>query len=86
MSVGLKPTLRGIYVEGDTVVIFFDARGAARDDSPTKHVCWLLAPREDKAVKAFRFFDRVVFKRLLGAREAVAGNRFSGDACVHERG
>src|SRR5262245_50820316 len=29
MSVGLKPSIRNIYAEGDTVVVFFDASGTA---------------------------------------------------------
>src|SRR5690242_20144241 len=31
MKVGLKPTIRNIYADGDTVIIFFDAKGVARD-------------------------------------------------------
>jgi ketosteroid isomerase-like protein len=34
MRVGLKPDIRNIYAEGDTVVVFFDARGTARDGKP----------------------------------------------------
>ena len=35
MSVGLKPTIRNIYAEGDTVIVFFDGSGTARDVNPT---------------------------------------------------
>jgi hypothetical protein len=45
MEVGLKPTIRSMYAEGDTVIVF-DASGTARDG---------------KIVKAFAFFDSVVF-------------------------
>jgi ketosteroid isomerase-like protein len=34
MSVGLKPAIRSIYAEGDTVIVLFDARGTARDGKP----------------------------------------------------
>jgi ketosteroid isomerase-like protein len=34
MSVGLTPTVRGLCADGDIVVIFFDARGTARDGQP----------------------------------------------------
>ena len=34
MSVGLKPTIRNIYADGDTVIVFFDAKGTARDRLP----------------------------------------------------
>jgi ketosteroid isomerase-like protein len=30
----LKPTIRDIYAEGDTVIVFFDASGTARDGRP----------------------------------------------------
>lgn len=32
MKVGLKPAIRNIYADGDTVIIFFDDRDVARDD------------------------------------------------------
>jgi uncharacterized protein len=31
MRQGLRPTLRALHVDGDTVIIFFDASGTARD-------------------------------------------------------
>ena len=34
MSIGLKPTIRSIYAERNTVIIFFDANGTARDGKP----------------------------------------------------
>src|SRR5262245_24952654 len=34
MRVGLKPTIRDVYAEGDTVIVFFDAKGTARDGLP----------------------------------------------------
>lgn len=49
MSVGLKPTIRNIYADGDTVIVFFDASGTARDG---------------KVVKASAFFDSIEFNEL----------------------
>ena len=34
MSVGLKPTIREVCADGDIVIIFFDAKGTARDGQP----------------------------------------------------
>jgi ketosteroid isomerase-like protein len=62
MSVGLKPTIRSIYAEGNTVIIFFDANGTARDGKPYSNTyAWFLDIRDAKIVKAFAFFDSVVF-------------------------
>ena len=62
MSVGLKPTIRNIYAEGNTVIIFFDANGTARDGKPYSNTyAWFLDMRDAKVVKAFAFFDSVVF-------------------------
>jgi uncharacterized protein len=38
MSGGLKPTVRNIYAEGDTVIVFFDASGTARDGKPYANI------------------------------------------------
>jgi hypothetical protein len=46
MSAGLKPTIRKIYAEGDTVIIFFDAGGTARDGQPYGNTyAWFLSRR-----------------------------------------
>lgn len=34
MQGGLKPTVRNIYADDDTVIVFFDAKGMARDGKP----------------------------------------------------
>ena len=65
MSVGLKPTIRNIYAEGDTVIVFFDASGTARDGKPYANTyAWFLDLRDGKIVKAFAFFDSVVFNEF----------------------
>jgi ketosteroid isomerase-like protein len=62
MSVGLKPTIRHIYTDGDTVIVFFDARGTVRDGKPYVNTyAWFLGMRNGKIVEASAFFDSVVF-------------------------
>ena len=61
MKIGLKPTIRNMYAEGDTVVVFFDASGTARDGKP---YAWFLHLGDGKIVKAFAFFDSVVFNEF----------------------
>ena len=65
MKVGLKPTIRNMYAEGDTVVVFFDASGTARDGKPYANTyAWFLDLRDGKIVNAFAFFDSVVFNEF----------------------
>jgi ketosteroid isomerase-like protein len=65
MSVGIKPTIREIHADGDTVVIFFDATGTARDGkSYANTYAWFFHMRDGKVIKASAFFDSVVFNDL----------------------
>lgn len=65
MSVGLKPTIRKMYADGDTVVVFFDASGMARDGKPyTNTYAWFLKMADGKIVQAHAFFDSIAFNDL----------------------
>jgi ketosteroid isomerase-like protein len=65
MRVGLKPAIRRLYADGDTVVAFFDASGTARDGTPyTNTYAWFLQMRDGRIVKAFAFFDSIAFDDL----------------------
>ena len=65
MSAPLRPEVRNLYADGDTVIVFFDARGTARDGKPYANTyAWFLTMREDKVVKAFAFFDAVEFNEF----------------------
>jgi ketosteroid isomerase-like protein len=65
MSVPLRPDIRRLYAEGDTVIVFFDARGTARDGKPYQNTyAWFLTLRDDTIVRAFAFFDSVEFNDL----------------------
>jgi ketosteroid isomerase-like protein len=62
MSVGLKPEMRHLYADGDTVIAFFDAHGIARDGQPYANTyAWFMTMRDDRIVKAFAFFDSIDF-------------------------
>lgn len=62
MRVGLKPTIRQIYADGDAVVIFFDGAGVAKDGlSYANTYAWFFDLREGKVVNASAFFDSVEF-------------------------
>jgi ketosteroid isomerase-like protein len=65
MSVGLKPTIRSIYADGDTVIIFFDAAGTARDGRRYVNTyAWFLRLANGKVVSASAFFDSIAFNDL----------------------
>ena len=62
MSVGLKPTIKNIYVDGATVIVYFDASGTARDGRPYANTyAWFLRMTDGKVVDAVAFFDSVEF-------------------------
>ena len=65
MSTRLRPEIRRVYADGDTVIVFFDARGIARDGKPYENTyAWFLTMQDDKVIKAFTFFDSVEFNEL----------------------
>ncbi|HEU4506753.1 MAG TPA: nuclear transport factor 2 family protein [Pyrinomonadaceae bacterium] len=65
MSEGLKPAIRNMYADGNTVVVFFDATGTARDGKPYANTyAWFLELRNGKVVKASAFFDSIVFNEF----------------------
>jgi uncharacterized protein len=62
MSTPLRPTIRDIYADGDTVIVFFDAEGIARDGVPYRNTyAWFLTLRDNRIVKASAFFDSIAF-------------------------
>ena len=65
MSAPLKPTIRRIYTDGDTVIAFFDANGTAVDGKPyTNTYAWFLEMSDGRIVVAHAFFDSVEFNEL----------------------
>jgi ketosteroid isomerase-like protein len=65
MSTPLRPEIRRLYSDGDTVIVFFDARGTARDGKPYANTyAWFLTMQDDKVIKAFAFFDSVEFNEF----------------------
>lgn len=62
MKEPLKPTIRHLYADGDTVVAFFDARGVARDGKPYVNTyAWILNMKDGRIVRASAFFDAIEF-------------------------
>jgi ketosteroid isomerase-like protein len=65
MSIGLKPSIRQMYADGDTVIVFFDASGTAKDGVPYANTyAWFLQLQDGKIVNALAFFDSIAFNEL----------------------
>jgi ketosteroid isomerase-like protein len=58
MATPLVPTVRGIYADGDMVVILFDAAATAKDGLPYRNTyTWYFQIKGESVVKAIAFFD-----------------------------
>jgi uncharacterized protein len=58
MTTPLVPTVRGIYADGDMVIILFDAAATTKDDQPYHNTyTWYFRMREGKAINVIAFFD-----------------------------
>lgn len=65
MSQRLVPTIRDIYADGDTVIVFFDAEGTALDGIPYRNTySWFLTLSQDTIIRASAFFDSIAFDDL----------------------
>ena len=58
MATPLVPTVRGIYADGDMVIILFDAAATTKDGRPYRNTyTWYFQMAERKAVNVLAFFD-----------------------------
>ena len=58
MAKPLVPAVRGIYADGDTVVILFDASATAKDGVPYHNTyTWYFQMKGTEVVKTIAFFD-----------------------------
>jgi ketosteroid isomerase-like protein len=58
MKTPLVPNVRGIYADGDTVVIFFDAAATTKDEQPYRNTyTWYFRMKNGKVFSAVAFFD-----------------------------
>jgi ketosteroid isomerase-like protein len=61
----LQPTIRRIYADGNTVIVFFDARGVAVDGEPYVNTyAWFLEMDAGRVTKVWAFFDSIEFNEL----------------------
>ena len=65
LSRRLLPTLRGIWADGDMVIVLFDGEAVARDGKPYRNTyTWYLRMRDGRIVDVVAFFDTIEFTDL----------------------
>lgn len=65
MNGGLKPTVHRLYVDGNTVIAFFDAEGTAKDGEPYKNTyTWYMEFEGEEVKKVVAFLDSIAFNEL----------------------
>ena len=65
MSTPLVPTVRGVYADGDMVIILFDAAATAKDGLAYRNTyTWYFQMRSEQVIKAIAFFDTRDFDDL----------------------
>ncbi|GAA4879720.1 nuclear transport factor 2 family protein [Actinomycetospora straminea] len=65
MSAPLVPVVRGLYADGDWVIVLFDAAATARDGRPYRNTyTWYLRLDGGAIVEAVAFFDTLEFADL----------------------
>jgi ketosteroid isomerase-like protein len=58
MTKPLVPTVRGLYADGDTVIILFDAAATAKDGKPYRNTyTWFFQMNDGRVTSAIAFFD-----------------------------
>ena len=65
LSTPLVPTVRGIYADGDMVVVLWDGAAMARDGKSYENTySWYLKMRDGKIISAIALYDSVAFDDL----------------------
>jgi ketosteroid isomerase-like protein len=65
LSTPLVPTVRGLYADGDTVIVLWDGAAMARDGKSYQNTySWYLKLRDGKIANAIAVYDSVPFDDL----------------------
>ena len=65
LSTPLVPTVRGIYTDGDMVIVLWDAAAMARDGKSYENTySWYLKMRDGKIINATALYDPIAFDDL----------------------
>ncbi len=62
---GIRPTIRQIHADEDTVIVFFDATGQATDGIAYDNTyAWFMRLEDSRVVEVSAFFDSLEFNEL----------------------
>lgn len=65
MKTPLKPSNRRVYIDGDTVIVQFDAHGIATDGVEYNNsYVWILVLKDGRIIESTAFFDSIAFDDL----------------------
>ena len=65
MDQPLKPTIRNIYEDRDTVIVLFDAESRCVDGQPYRNTyAWFMQMKHGRAVNVTAFFDTRLFDEM----------------------
>jgi ketosteroid isomerase-like protein len=65
LSTPLVPTVRGIYADGDMVIVLWDGAAMARDGKSYENTySWYLKMRDGKIISATALYDSIAFDDL----------------------
>ena len=65
MSRPLRPTVRDLYADGDTVVVLFDAESLAHDGKPYRNTyAWFMRLEGGRVKQVTAFFDTRLFDEM----------------------
>lgn len=65
MTQPLKPTVRGLHADGDTVVVLFDGASECVDGQPYRNTyAWFIRMEDGRAVEVTAFFDTRLFDEM----------------------
>ena len=64
--------IRGVYADGDTVIVMWDGHGVAVDEVPYDNTyAWFMTFRDGQVVEATAFYDSIAFNELWRRVEPV---------------
>jgi uncharacterized protein len=65
MEQPLKPTVRNIYADGDSVVVLFDGASVCIDGEPYRNTyAWFMQMKDGRVVNVTAFFDTRLFDEM----------------------
>lgn len=74
MRGSLRPVVRGLYQDGDMIIVLFDASGIAHDGQPYHNTySWYLQMHAGRIVKGIAFFDSIEFDNFWKRVEPATG-------------